>query len=370
MKKILIVHTGGTIGSTSSGTQRVMTGQTVQKAKMILTQNFGKSKSQFARYQNLLEDANFPLENTTLSESMTIKKLNNIFQFLMKVNVDDYAGIILLHGTDTLAFSASLMSFALTGIGLPVILVSGNRPPNDERSNANANFLSAVELIWQGLAPNVYVTYRNSDGIVRLYLASCIMQCRNFSEDFESACKNTVFEIKDQPIDILNACEILSKNIKHIADAEIKKITALSDKVLMIYSHVGLDYSVYENAIKSGRYLGVVHGTYHSGTLCLMGDNHNDLDDDCILEQEKSKNSILYLTKLCKEAGVPLVIAPSLIDQDQYQTMFIVQKNSQAILRNMTTESAYAKTLLALSCGYSGDRLKKYIETKINNEII
>ena len=94
------------------------------------------------------------------------KSKEEVFELIKYINnleLSNYDGIIVLHGTDTLAYTAALLSFAFAKIPVPIFIVSGNRPPHDKLSNANANFTTAVELIWSGIAPNVYVTYRNTE---------------------------------------------------------------------------------------------------------------------------------------------------------------------------------------------------------------
>ncbi len=385
MREILIIHTGGTIGSFAAEYSREMNKETATKTRKLLIENFAKSKSKFARYNHMLEVADYPFENTTLSESMTLKNLTRLIKYISAIDLSKYDGLVVLHGTDTLAYTASLLAFAFAKNPIPIVLVSGNRPPHDKLSNANANFTTAIELIWGGIAPNVYVTYQNTDNIMRLYLASSIMQSENYSDDFRGINgKNFELSNKKQKNKALKKCLALSQKRVDFAPVNHQNITALSEKVLLIKPYTGLDYSVYENCFNSSSpFKAVVHGTYHSGTVSYPGlvlkaeamkfKKQNKLAEaeqlENLSEQEAlSKYSVRYLTDICKEKNVPVFIAPSLLGKDQYETMNAVNENTHAKLLNVTTETAYAKLILALSCNLTDEQITEYMELEINNE--
>lgn len=385
MKEILIIPTGGTIGSLAQDYAREMNKQTTAKTRRLLIENFANSKSKFAKFGSMLKSADYPFENTTLSESMTLDKLYELIKYINNLELSKYDGIIVLHGTDTLAYTSALLSFAFAKTPIPLFLVSGNRPPYDKLSNANANFTCAIDLIWNGIAPNVYVTYRNTDNIMRLYLASGIMQSENYSDDFRSHTAK-VFDLsnKKQKNKALEKCLELSQKRVDFAPVSPKNITALSEKVLLIKPYTGLDYSVFESSLNSpDSFKAVVHGTYHSGTvshpgLVLKSEAENlrkkgEFEEAAKLEtlSEKealSKYSIRYFADKCAQKDVPIFIAPSSLGRDQYETMNAVSENTHARLLNMTLESAYAKLILALSCGLDKDRLNEYMQLEINNE--
>ena len=110
-EKILILHTGGTIGSTSDPNKNHREVD-VKNAKRILFECFEKSDSKYAGREELFAD--LPLGFETLSENMTLEKLGKIIAKLKSVDLDEYAGVIVLHGTDTLGYTAALFSFVFS----------------------------------------------------------------------------------------------------------------------------------------------------------------------------------------------------------------------------------------------------------------
>ena len=136
MDKILLILTGGTICSAVNvdGKRTVDS----ENAKYKIIDNFRKSGSLFSKIDF---EARMPID--TLSENMTIEKWSILLNELKNIKSDDYKGIIILHGTDTLAYTACMLSLVMGKKGLPVCLVSSHSPVDLEGTNANVNFRSS-----------------------------------------------------------------------------------------------------------------------------------------------------------------------------------------------------------------------------------
>ncbi len=343
--KILIVYTGGTICSFLGEYARELN---VSLAKSVIVDNFSKSNSKFAHLATeLFEDSH--LNISTLSENMTIRKLNRIIENIKSRDLTEYKGVIVLHGTDTLAYTGSLLSVMLSDSPVPVMLVSANRPPDDPLSNANVNFRTAVELILNDIAPNVYVPYRNSNREMNLHIASTLIQCPDFSEDFHNSLIN-----RGLPIDIVDfdhCRELSEKRYKLSFNCNL-----CDDAVLLVQPYTGLDYSRIDlDGIKA-----VVHGTYHSGTLCVERGNDSEA---------YSTKSVLHLADRCRNMGISVYAAPSSLGVSQYSSAYDAVQNGGIVPLNMTSEMAYAKAVVGVSMGYSGDKLTGFMLTDICSEM-
>ena len=354
-KRILLVHTGGTIGSAFDKEKqcRVLA---PRLADMTLLKRFmADTNSTQEEIASLFDNSGLDEKNRTFSENMTYSKLNMILRNISTKNIDDYSGIIILHGTDTLAYTSSLFSFVFSDTDIPIMMVSGNRPPDDETSNANINFQTAVELILQGIAPNVYVPYRNADGNMWLHIGSAIRQSPNYSEDFECVSEKKSFCLNDADLsEVFSKCLELSDNRKKLP-FELNDSELIDNGILMILPYTGMDYRHYNlDGVKA-----IIHGTYHSGTVCVERNSEAD---------EYNANSLLWLADECDRKNIPIFVAPSKLNAEQYSSVLDLVKNSSAELLDMTTESAYAKLLLAISCGY--ENLTEYMHMEISNEII
>ena len=356
MKKILTVYTGGTICCASDGEKRNLS---PALSKRALLADFAVSSSPFAGLSNdLFEDSGLCEKNQTLSENITFSKLEYIVNHIKSFDFSKFSGIIVMHGTDTLAFTAALFSFVLRETDIPIMLVSGNRPPSDPLSNAGANFRAAVDLILNSIAPNVYVPYKNSDGNMYLHFGNRLMQCTSFSEDFFSAPHRTGLLVNNGTLceNDRNLCADFS-NKRSRQETSDNEFTFVSDSVMLINPYTGLDYShISLDGIKA-----VIHGTYHSGTVCVERNRE---------DEKYSSHSIIYFAEKCKTADVPLFIAPCKLDDDQYSSTFDLSKNTGAFLLNMTTEAAYAKAITAVSYCLCGTGLPLFMSLDLCGEIV
>ncbi len=319
---ILLILTGGTICCFENDDNERY--PDVEKAERLIISNFKKSSCEF---NNVNFDTKEPLN--ILSENMTLSHLSTLLNtFKNEEEINKYKGVIVLHGTDTLSFTSSLLALSLTHLEVPVILVSAKLPLTNKNSNGNTNFKAAVELIMKGLKPNVYVVYENSDNNAYLHFGSELTQCKNFSDDFFS---------RDAEIisDKTKGKEFKTKN------NILKDINALQNGVLLISPYSCLDYSHYnlEN-VKC-----VIHGSYHSETVCVEGNN----------------TSIIPFINKCKEKNIPLFVSP-LSKTDYISSSKAL--SSGIIPLTLTTEAAYMKAVLGISLGYSKEKLIEFLITK------
>lgn len=79
------------------------------------------------------------------SSNVTIEHWNRLAE-IIEVNYHQYQGFVVLHGTDTLAYSASALSFMLEGLQKPVIFTGSQLPIGAIRSDARQNLVAALEI--------------------------------------------------------------------------------------------------------------------------------------------------------------------------------------------------------------------------------
>lgn len=84
---------------------------------------------------------NPPIDSSDMSPELWAKIVN-----IIDANYDDYDGFVILHGTDTMAYTASALSFMLENLGKPVILTGSQLPIGVLRTDGKENLLTAIEL--------------------------------------------------------------------------------------------------------------------------------------------------------------------------------------------------------------------------------
>ncbi len=135
MTKILIIYTGGTIGM-------------IQDPKTGALQAFN-----FERLTNEVPElSKFNFEIDTYSFDEPIDSSNADINFWLNLSqviedeYESYDGFVILHGTDTMAFTASALSFILKGLSKPVILTGSQLPIGMVRTDGKDNLISAIEI--------------------------------------------------------------------------------------------------------------------------------------------------------------------------------------------------------------------------------
>lgn len=152
---ILVIFTGGTIGSTV--TDKYISTDKEQSPRLL---------ELYSQYEKLTASKNqdhfscLPVLNI-LSENMDGSHLHIIIQALQQ-NLQEYDGIIITHGTDTLQYTGAGLSLAFPNIEIPVVLVSSNYILEDTRANGFANFAAAVSFIRHRLGTGIFVSYQNN----------------------------------------------------------------------------------------------------------------------------------------------------------------------------------------------------------------
>lgn len=109
----------------------------------------------------LSEIAKIKLEKLFMEDSSDINKKHwtSLAEFIHD-QYDGYDGFVILHGTDTMAYTASALSFALQNIDKPIILTGSQVPMSSIRSDARRNLINAIEMATMDL-PEVAICFND-----------------------------------------------------------------------------------------------------------------------------------------------------------------------------------------------------------------
>lgn len=147
MKRILCIYTGGTIGClpTKHGLSPAP-GALTEPLTDLASRLPGEVQIVLMEYPELLD-----------SSSMGPSDWNRIAADVAARH-DDFDGFVILHGTDTLAYTAAALSFQLENLGKPVLLTGSQRPWRTTGSDAPANVAAALQNA-AGSWPGVRVAF-------------------------------------------------------------------------------------------------------------------------------------------------------------------------------------------------------------------
>ncbi|XP_056636864.1 60 kDa lysophospholipase-like [Diorhabda sublineata] len=175
-RRILVLYVGGTIGmkkncydvleaAHNDFRAKIKSSSSLHDSKWARENLHGKLKEnqmilpQSGNGQKILYEI---IEYTPLldSSNMTLKDWIRIAKDI-EFYYHDYNGFIVLHGTDTLAYTASALSFMLNGLQKTVIVTGSQIPIFESRSDANNNFFGSLYICGSFTIPEVCVFFSN-----------------------------------------------------------------------------------------------------------------------------------------------------------------------------------------------------------------
>lgn len=160
-KKILLIHTGGTIGM--QGNEHLEPGHYASALVEQLPEYIGFAHIDSEVLFNLDSSDIGPAQWQILAETIATHRA-------------EYDGFIVIHGTDTMPYTASALAFALEGLDKPVILTGAQRPMGALRNDARRNLSDAIEVSTLDI-PEVAICF---DGVLLRGCRACKVNTRAY----------------------------------------------------------------------------------------------------------------------------------------------------------------------------------------------
>lgn len=145
MKRVLIIYTGGTIGMTRTENGYAPRAGYFRAALDAIPDLRAPEMPEWEFYE---------LSPLLDSSNMTVREWNCIAELIAQ-KYDDYDGFVVLHGTDTMAYTASALSFMLDGLNKPVVLTGSQIPLCEIRSDGRDNLITALLIAGEGIVREV-----------------------------------------------------------------------------------------------------------------------------------------------------------------------------------------------------------------------
>lgn len=328
-KKILVIFTGGTIGSDIEGDS-------------VSLSPYGK-KLLIAKYRErggcaVEFDEVAPVN--ILSENVQPADLYKLYECVNNADASLYDGIIITHGTDTLCFTVNWFSQVFCAYPLPIVFVSALYPLTDARSNGVSNFAGAVDFIEKTGLHGVYCAFANEWENCRIHLGSRLTYPAEITGNYYSVLNAYLAEIVNGEV-VFNQSPYLP-TLEQIKNNRGKNCDpSLSGGVILITMRSLLNFAVYD--FSEVRPKAVIIELSHSGTICTEGENLN----------------FLRFADYCEKCGVEVIIGPVMSRARVYDSMKRLPRNVK-ISYDMSIEMTVAKVMSALGANlpaeaYFGD---------------
>ena len=135
ISKVLLIYTGGTIGMNRNPLTGALEPFDFEHL-LSRVPELAQFQTEIATYQ-----FNPPIDSSDMSP-----KLWTELAHIIADNYDEYDGFVILHGTDTMAYTASALSFMLEGLTKPVILTGSQLPIGQLRTDGKENLITSIEM--------------------------------------------------------------------------------------------------------------------------------------------------------------------------------------------------------------------------------
>ena len=331
-KKVLIIYTGGTIGmkNTEQGYAPVSGYLLGELNKIDDLNRDGMPKWDFVEADTLLDSSN-----------ISAPEWNNMAKNIVD-NYNLYDGFVILHGTDTMAYTASALSFILHGLDKPVVLTGSQIPLCEVRSDARDNLITSIIIAGEGKAKEVC-----------LYFGGNLLRGNRSTKT--SADHLVAFDSPNYP----HLAEV-GIEVKYNKGAlgnfggnlEYRPFSPVPIGVLKVFP--GIQFGLFESIITE-KLSGVVLETFGAGNIPGGGDELLP-----IIKKAFKAGAVVTVCSQCVAGSVSL---------GTYETSSALKKAGAVSGKDMTTESAVAKLYHLFSMGYTSDQIKAMMEENLAGEL-
>lgn len=345
--------TGGTVGSRSEaigGQERLVTlDESGEQLDVLSTSGVSRVIAE----QNLTTVIRQPMN--ILSENMTPDHWVAIGREVASLLEDEGAGaILILHGTDTMSFTSTALSFMLAGVPVPVVLTGSNRPPNEPESDADKNIADAL-IASQHLSPGIYLSFAGRPHAKsRVHDGVSVRKARGSGPAFVSAGRTHAAEVDWGSFNwVLKKREPEPEREDGPGTSGRFRIAA-DERALRIDLHPGINLdAIFELAVAGG-YRGVCLTLYAALTAPVS----------------PSRSSVPEFASRLAEAGIVLALAMNARPvgmRNHYESKFQME-DAGAVLLPVIPEVALVKMMWALGQSSDPDVVRELLQSEICNE--
>lgn len=335
---ILLIYTGGTIGMIKDP----ITGELTS----FDFEHLDKHVPELSRLQINLSSISFP--EAIDSSEMNLKYWASIAKTIFD-NYVRYDGFVVLHGSDTMAYSASALSFMLENLTKPVIFTGSQLPIGTIRTDGKENLITAIEI----------AAAKNENGDSRVQEVAVYFEYSLYRGNRSSKVSANQFEAFQSP----NYQELAVAGVEidyRLPDYPAHKtedfriFTDFDTRVVLLKIFPGMNTQLYSSIFDNAQTKAIVLETYGSGNA-----PSDKLFQKQIQNFINGGGIILNVTQ-CSSGSV---------QQGKYKTSSFFQKAGVISGLDMTTEAALSKLMYLLGKGTSKDKTEQALQENLRGEL-
>jgi L-asparaginase len=336
--QILLIYTGGTIGMIKDPLTASL--QAFDFASLL------EKIPELNLLDCSIDNISFetPIDSSNINPTHWIEIATIIDQ-----NYTMYDGFVVLHGSDTMSYSASALSFMLENLSKPVIFTGSQLPIGDLRTDAKENLITAIQI---AALQNNNKPIINEVGLYFEYKLYRGNRTTKINADYFEAFSSLNFPaLLTSGVHLNINHELLLKNYSKASFCVHKE---LDDNVALVKLFPGISLTVLSSILDIPKLKAVIIETYGSG---------NASTDTWFLQTiEEALKKGIYVVNVTQCAG-------GSVQMNQYHTGKLLEELGVISGKDMTTESALTKLMYMLGLKISRKMFKTVFESDLRGEI-
>jgi L-asparaginase len=334
---ILIIYTGGTIGMVQDPKTGIL--------KPLTFKNL-------YRYLPVLENFDYRFDFYTFKPLLDSSNMSPTFWIeLAKVieeNYESFDGFVVLHGSDTMAYTASALSFMLENLNKPVIFTGSQLPIGRVRTDGRENFINSIEIAAASeqetpLVPEVAICFDN-----KLYRGNRTSKFN--AEHFGAFVSGNYPVLAEVGVYIRYfGDQILKPNFK-----KLKVHKKLDENIAILKLFPGINQNIVRNTLTTPGLKALILETFGAGNAPTVA---WFLD---LLKEAVENGVILFNVTQCKGGTVEI---------GKYETSAELGKIGVIGGYDITTESAVTKLMYLLGSGFPKEEVERLLQVSLRGEM-
>ena len=336
--KILLVYTGGTIGMIKDYDTGALRAFNFDE----LLQNIPELKL----LEHEIETLSFttPIDSSNMSPQGWLQIAETV-----EVNYDDYDGFVILHGSDTMSYTASALSFMFENLHKPIIFTGSQLPIGDLRTDAKENLITSIQIAGLQKKGMPVISEVGLYFEYKLYRGNRTAKIN--AEHFQAFASPNYTPLAESGVYLSVNEDVLWKTNRK---QKTKLHKNLDNNILILKMFPGISESTVEYMLSKKDLGGVILETFGSG---------NAPSDEWFLDILKRK-----IASGLKVVNVTQCIAGS-VTMGRYETSMELKKIGVISGKDITTEAAVGKMMYLLAKDLSTNVFKTIFETSLRGEM-